>query len=87
MRVRHYFAFFLLPTSNKIKNESKDQFNNVFGLYIVGLRVLCTNLAKLDVTEYPKKIALYRRADDTRAGRALYLKCKLSIHAPDPITY
>ena len=46
--------FLLLPTSNKIKNESKDQFNNVFGLYIVGLRVLCTNLAKLDVTENPK---------------------------------
>ena len=47
--------FLLLPTSNKIKNESKDQFNNVVGLYIVGLRVLCTNLAKLDVTENPKK--------------------------------
>ena len=46
--------FLLLPTSNKIKNESKDQFNNVvFGLYMVGLRVLCTNLAKLDVTENP----------------------------------
>ena len=43
----------LLSTSNKIKNESKDQFNNVVGLYIVWLRVLCTNLDKLDVTENP----------------------------------
>ena len=48
--------FILPPTSNKIKNESKDQFNNVVVLYIVVLRVLCTNLAKLDVTEYPKKL-------------------------------
>ena len=44
--------FLLLPTSNKIKNESKDQFNNVVGLYIVGLRVLWMD--KLDVSENPK---------------------------------
>ena len=42
--------FLFLSTSNKIKNESKDQFNNVVGLYIVGLRVLCTNLAKLELS-------------------------------------
>ena len=45
--------FLLLSMSNKIKNESKDQFNNVVELYIVGFRVLCTNLAKLDVTKNP----------------------------------